>query len=274
MNSREDYLDVYGITDPGQSGKINEDRYEISSFDSEDTDSQVLVAIVADGVGGQKAGEIASDMAVKAILSVIQEGDLTQPLWTLKSAMLEANHAITSVAEYDETKKGMGSTIACALVIDGHLYIASMGDSRIYLIRDGRIRQLTVDHTWVQEAIENGVISQQEAQKHPRRNLIRSYLGSSDPIQPDLRMFLTDSESPEQAEANQGLPLIPGDLILLCSDGLTSLVLDQEIRAVMEKTPDKDQALHKLVDLANQRGGHDNITIIAIQGAGEDLFLT
>lgn len=274
MNSQEAYLDVYGITDPGQSGKINEDRYEIFSFDSEDADSQVLVAIVADGVGGQKAGEVASDMAVKAILSVIKEGDLTQPLWTLKSAMLEANHAITSVAAHDESKKGMGSTIACALVIDGHLYIASMGDSRIYLIRDERIRQLTTDHTWVQEAIENGVISQQEAQKHPRRNLIRSYLGSSDPIQPDLRMFLTDTESPEQAEANQGLPLIPEDLILLCSDGLTSLVPDQEILAVMEKTPDKEQAIHRLVDLANQRGGHDNITIVAIQGAGEDLFLT
>lgn len=274
MNSQENHLNVYGITDPGKRGKINEDRYEISSFETGEDAAPVLVAIVADGVGGQKAGEIASELAVKAIISAIKDGDLTQPLWTLKSAMLEANHAITSLAEEDETKKGMGSTIACALVIGDHLFIASMGDSRIYLLRDHQIRQLTVDHTWVQEAIENGVISQKEAREHPRRNLIRSYLGSSDPIRPDLRMYLSDEETPEQAEANQGLPLIPQDLVLLCSDGLTSLVSDQEILTVIEKTPEKDQALHRLVELANLRGGHDNITIVAIQAPGDELFLT
>lgn len=270
----DDQLIIHAITDPGRSGKINEDAYEISSYQLKEDSTSILVAIVADGVGGHQAGEIASKLAVDAIVSVIKDGDISQPLWTLKSALLEANHAITSRAQEDETKKGMGSTIACALMIDFHLYIASMGDTRIYLIRDGRIRQLTVDHTWVQEAVENGVISPQEARGHPRRNLIRSYLGTSDPVHPDLRLYLDDNETPEQAEANQGLPLIPQDHLLLCSDGLTSLVSDQEILEVVEKTSGKDQALQQLVDLANQRGGHDNITIVLIHNPVEELFLT
>ncbi|MFO8035347.1 MAG: PP2C family serine/threonine-protein phosphatase [Anaerolineales bacterium] len=273
-SDQESYLNTYAITDPGSIGRVNEDRYEISSIELEDDPTPILLAIVADGVGGHQAGEIASQLAVDAIVSVVKEGDMTQPLWTLKSALLEANHTITSHAEKDETKKGMGSTTTCALIIDYHLFIASMGDSRIYLLRDGRIRQLTVDHTWVQEAIENGVISPQEARDHPRRNLIRSYLGTSDPIRPDLRMYLEDSETPEQAEANQGLPLIPQDVILLCSDGLTSLVTDDEILTTLEKMADKNQALEKLVELSNNRGGHDNITIVALQVPGEELFLT
>ncbi len=271
---QESYLNIYTITDPGSVGRINEDRYEVTSIELEEETGPILLAIVADGVGGHKAGEIASQLAVDAIVSVVKKGDMSQPLWTLKSALLEANHTITSRAEEDESKKGMGSTTTCALIIDYHLFIASMGDSRIYLVRDGKIRQLTIDHTWVQEAIENGMISPQEARGHPRRNLIRSYLGSSDPIRPDLRMYLEDTETPEQAEANQGLPLIPQDLVLLCSDGLTSLVTDEEILAILEKMSDKDQALEKLVDLSNHRGGHDNITIVALQVPGEELFLT
>jgi len=273
-SDQESYLNTYAITDPGSRGEINEDRHEITSLQIGEDSPPITLAVVADGVGGHKAGEIASQLAVDAIISVVKEGDISQPLWTLKSALLEANHTITSAAEGDETKKGMGSTTTCALVIDYHLFIASMGDSRIYLIRDGRIRQLTVDHTWVQEAIENGVISPQEARGHPRRNLIRSYLGSSDPIQPDLRMYLADTETPEQAEANQGLSLIPQDLVLLCSDGLTSLVTDEEILTVLEKITDKEQALQKLVDIANSRGGHDDITILLLQVPGEELFLT
>lgn len=270
----EDQLIIHAITDPGKRGKINEDAHEVVSFESEDEGTSILLAIVADGVGGHKAGEIASKLAVDAIITTIKESDLSQPLWALKSALLEANHAITSRAQEDESKKGMGSTIACVLIIDHQLYIASMGDTRIYLIRDGRIRQLTVDHTWVQEAIENGMLSPQEAREHPRRNLIRSYLGSKDPVHPDLRMYFTNRETPEQAEANQGLPIIPQDIVLLCSDGLTSLVPDHEILEAFQKISQKEEALQKLVDLANHRGGHDDITAIVIYNPTEDLFLT
>jgi len=138
-----------------------------------------LLTVVADGIGGHKAGEIASRIAVETIINAVAESDMSDPQWILKSAFLEANHSITSEAAEDDERKGMGSTVACALIIDTALYIATLGDSRIYLIRDNIIRQLNVDHTWVQEALDVGVINSEEARSHPRRHLIRSYLGSS-----------------------------------------------------------------------------------------------
>jgi protein phosphatase len=271
--SDQNHLNTSAITDPGSQGRINEDYYQITSYTvSEDNETPVLLSVLADGIGGHKAGEIASQIAVNSIMDVIAESDVSDPLWVLKSALLEANHSITAEAAEDDSRKGMGSTVACALVIDSALYIATLGDSRIYLIRDDNIRQLTVDHTWVQEALEVGVINSEEARSHPRRHLIRSYLGSADPIRPDLRLYLADNENAEQAKANQGLPLIPGDLVLLCTDGLTDLVADEEILEVLQSSESQDNQLSKLVDLANNRGGHDNITIILLQPPGDELF--
>lgn len=166
----------------------------------------------------------------------------------------------------------MGSTVACALVIDSALYIATLGDSRLYLVRDNVIQQLNIDHTWVQEALEVGVINTDEARNHPRRHLIRSYLGSSDPIHPDLRLYMDSEENQEQAKANQGLPLVPGDHILICTDGLTDLVADEEILEILVGEESKDEQLQKMVDLANLRGGHDNITAVVLQAPGVELF--
>lgn len=271
--SKQPHLDSSAITDPGSKGRLNEDSFEITSFTlSEDDDTPVLLAIIADGIGGHKAGEIASKIAVATIISSIAESDGTDPLWILKSALLEANHSITSEAENDDSRKGMGSTVACALVIDSALYIATLGDSRLYLVRDNVIQQLNVDHTWVQEALEVGVINPEEARSHPRRHLIRSYLGSSDPIHPDLRLYMDSEENQEQAKANQGLPLVPGDQVLICTDGLTDLVDDEEILEIIVGQDSKDEQLQKLVDLANLRGGHDNITAIVLQAQGVELF--
>ena len=271
--SKQPHLDSSAITDPGSKGRLNEDSFEITSFTlSEEDDTPVLLAIIADGIGGHKAGEIASKIAVATIISSIAESDGTDPLWILKSALLEANHSITSEAENDDSRKGMGSTVACALVIDSALYIATLGDSRLYLIRDNVIQQLNVDHTWVQEALEVGVINSEEARSHPRRHLIRSYLGSSDPIHPDLRLYMDSEENQEQAKANQGLPLVPGDQVLICTDGLTDLVDDEEILEIIVGEDSKDEQLQKLVDLANLRGGHDNITAIVLQAPGIELF--
>ena len=271
--SKEHHLETAAITDPGSQGRLNEDSFQISSYRiSESDDTPVLLAVVADGIGGHKAGEIASSIAVATIVSAVTESDGTDPLWVLKSAMLEANHSITSEAEGDDSRKGMGSTVACVIIIDHALYITTLGDSRIYLIRDGVIKQLNVDHTWVQEALDVGVINSEEARSHPRRHLIRSYLGSSDPIRPDLRLYLSDKENQEQAKANQGLPLIPMDHILICTDGLTDLVADQEIMDILQKEGSQEDHLQQMVDLANLRGGHDNITIALIKVPDEDLF--
>ena len=271
--SKHHHLDSASITDPGSKGRLNEDSFEVTAFMlNEDDDTPVLLAIIADGIGGHKAGEIASKIAVATIISSVEESDGTDPLWILKSALLEANHSITSEAASDPSKKGMGSTVACALVIDSALYIATLGDSRLYLVRDNVIQQLNVDHTWVQEALEVGVINSEEARSHPRRHLIRSYLGSSDPINPDLRLCMDSKENQEQAKANQGLPLVPGDQILICTDGLTDLVADEEILEILVVEGNKDEQLQKLVDLANLRGGHDNITAVVLQAPGVELF--
>ncbi len=271
--SKQPHLDSATITDPGSRGRLNEDSFEICSFTiSEDDDTPVLLAIVADGIGGHKAGEIASKIAVATIISSVAESDGTDPLWILKSALLEANHSITAEAEADDSRRGMGSTVACALVIDCALYTATLGDSRLYLVRDNVIQQLNIDHTWVQEALEVGVINSEEARSHPRRHLIRSYLGSSDPIHPDLRLYLDSKENQEQAKANQGLPLVPGDQILICTDGLTDLVADEEILDILVKEDSKEKQLQKLVDLANLRGGHDNITAVVLTAPGDELF--
>lgn len=271
--SKQHHIMAFGITDPGSQGRINEDSYDIASFTiSEDDETPVLVAVIADGIGGHKAGEIASKIAVATILSAIAESDGSDPIWILKSALLEANHSIIAEAGDDDTRQGMGSTVVCALVIDQALYIATLGDSRIYLIRDQAVQQLNIDHTWVQEAMESGIINEEEARNHPRRHLIRSYLGSADPIQPDLRLYLDQNENQEQAKANQGLPLVPGDNLLLCTDGLTDLVAEDEFLEILESGGSEEERLGKLVDLANMRGGHDNITIILLQTPGTDLF--
>lgn len=271
--SNQYHLDTAAITDPGSRGRLNEDSYQIASFTiSDNDDTPVLLTVVADGIGGHKAGEVASKIAVETIISTVAESDVSDPQWVLKSALLEANHSITSEAAEDDERKGMGSTVATALIIDAALYIATLGDSRIYLIRDNSIRQLNIDHTWVQEALDVGVINSEEARSHPRRHLIRSYLGSADPIKPDLRLYLADNETLEQAKANQGLPLLPKDLILLCSDGLSDLLADEEILEILLGGGTHDEQLQKLVDLANLRGGHDNITVVLLQSPGEELF--
>jgi serine/threonine protein phosphatase PrpC len=271
--SNQHHLDFAAISDPGSKGRLNEDSYEITSFTlDESDDTPVLLSVVADGIGGHKAGEIASKIAVETIKSAVRDSDGSDPLWILKSALLEANHSIMSEASSDDSRKGMGSTVACALTIDSALYIATLGDTRIYLVRDGVIQQLNIDHTWVQEALEVGVINSEEARSHPRRHLIRSYLGSSSPIKPDLRLYLDENENQEQAKANQGLPLVPGDRVLTCTDGLTDLVTDEEIIEILDDNGSPEEQLQKLVDLANSREGHDNITIVIVQAPDEELF--
>ena len=139
-----------------------------------------------------------------------------------------------------------------------------MGDSRIYLLRDGGLQQISIDHTWVQEALDHGIIKPEQARNHPRSHIIRRYLGSKSAVVPDMRLKLAPKETDAQALANQGMQLYPGDQLLLCSDGLSDLVEDDEIHKALQ-TPKLSEALSALVDMANERGGHDNITIIALK---------
>jgi serine/threonine protein phosphatase PrpC len=259
------HLHVAAVSHPGMSGKNNEDRYSVSAHQiGSARPVPSLLAIVADGIGGHRAGEIAAEIAVEKISRSIAAADGQQPVGMLANAITQASQAIFEQAEYNPDQQGMGSTCTCAWIIADRLYIANVGDSRVYLLRDRTIRQLSIDHTWVQEAIDHGVLSPEEAHRHPNAHVIRRYLGSRQAVVPDMRLRLRPGEGDEQARSNQGMRLQPGDQIILCTDGLTDLVEAPEIATVLQLYP-QEEGLQMLVGMANQRGGHDNITIIALQ---------
>lgn len=258
------HLSVAAATHAGMRGKTNEDRYAVSAFTSPSSGKPALLAIVSDGIGGHRAGEVAADIAVETISRNIAAQDTQDPVSALREALHAASQAVINQAEGDEERKGMGATAACCWIIGDQLYTATIGDSRIYLLRDGRIQQLSTDHTWIQDAIDQGLLSAGQGKNHPNAHVIRRYLGSKQPLVPDTRLRLHAGESDEQAEANQGLQLLRGDRLLLCSDGLTDLVEDEEINSHLGHGK-SESALRALIDLANARGGHDNITLVSLE---------
>ena len=260
--SEKSHLRAAASSHPGMSGKENEDRYAIAAFRLEDkTATPVVFAIVADGIGGHQAGEVAAEIAVETISRNVAASDGGQPQQTLYQAINLANQAIFAEAQANPGKAGMGATCACCWVIGNQLYTASLGDSRIYLLRKESIQQISIDHTWIQAALQAGLITPDQVKGHPQAHIIRRYLGSQNTVEPDIRLRLSIYETDEQAQANQGLTLLPGDQLLICSDGLTDLVEDGEILDTLIN-PDPETNITNLINLANQRGGHDNITLI------------
>src|SRR6266542_6247161 len=259
------HLNVEAQTHPGMAGKNNEDRYAVASFVLDQHDKMpVLFAVLADGIGGHRAGEVAAELAVNHVMQVVAKSDGRNTHRIIEEAMNEASDAIAAHSASNENLKGMVATCAIAGIIGDKLYTAYVGDSRIYLMRSGRIQQLTVDHTWVQEAIDRGVLTPEKAREHPNVHVIRRYLGSPVPPEPDFRLKLASDEGDQHAEDNQGFQLLPNDVLLLCSDGLTDLVWNDEILEVVRSKPNVKEAARALVELANSRGGHDNTTVILI----------
>jgi PPM family protein phosphatase len=259
------HLNVDAQTHPGMTGKNNEDRYAVASFVLDKRDrTPVVFAVLADGIGGHRAGEVAAELAVNHMMQVVARSDGRHIRRTIEDAVVEASDAIAAHSESNENLKGMGATCATAWIVGDKLHTAYVGDSRIYLVRGGRIQQLTVDHTWVQEAIERGVLTPEMARQHPNVHVIRRYLGSPTPPDPDFRLKLFNDEGDQHAENNQGLQLQPSDILLLCSDGLTDLVWNDEILETIRSKPNVKEASRALIELANSRGGHDNITVVLI----------
>lgn len=259
------HLPVVAHSDPGTSGKNNEDRFSVSAYRlSRKNATPSLLAVLADGIGGHRAGEVAAEMAVDIIRQRVADSDARDPVGTLENAVIDASRKIYAQAQEEPAYLGMGATCACAWIVGSRLYAATVGDSRIYLLRDGAIHQLSTDHTWVQEALESGILRPDEIRNHPNAHVIRRYLGSPVPPQVDFRLRFNGWEDDEEAESNQGMLLLKNDRLLLCSDGLTDLVMDDEICLTLENQP-LDTAVHSLIDLANERGGHDNITLIALE---------
>lgn len=262
--SRSSYR-VGALTHPGMTGKNNEDRYAVSAYRLKPRSrAPVLFGVLCDGIGGHRAGEIAAEIAVEQISRVVAASDGSVPLATMAQAVVSASLEINRRSAGYPELQGMGSTCACAWIIAGRLYTTTVGDSRIYILRGNTITQLSTDHTWVQEAIEQGSLTPETARGHPNSHVIRRYLGSPVPPEADFRLRLPGASAQAGAEANQGLILKEGDRVMLCSDGLTDLVEDAEILAAYREDT-LDGANRRLVDLANRRGGHDNITIVAIE---------
>ena len=259
------HLLIAAGTHPGMKGKQNEDRYSVSAYRfSSDNQTQSVLAILADGIGGHRAGEVAADLAVEKINKYMLENSSNHPVQTLRQAFTHTNQAILDLSRGDASLAGMGTTCVCACVIGDQLYAASVGDSRLYLQRGANLIRLTTDHTWIQEALTQGTLKPEQIRGHPNAHIIRRFLGSQNVVNPDMRLHLTPDDSDTQAEANQGLYLIPGDRLMLCSDGLTDLVADAEILEIL-RANQLDISSTQLINLANQRGGHDNITVILLE---------
>jgi PPM family protein phosphatase len=233
-------------TDPGCVREINEDSIRIIRPTTDDELSRRgLLAVVCDGMGGHEAGEIASRLAVEAIVQRF-EGDEGEPPPLLPRALQLANRAIFESAERNLKLRGMGTTCTALLLRGGLAYAAHVGDSRLYLIRSDEIFLMTEDHSAVMELVRRGVISREEARHHPDKNVISRALGSHREV--------------EVASWPQPFAVLPGDAFLLCSDGLYDLVTDETILATVRGTHPQ-VACDRLITLAREAGGHDNISV-------------
>lgn len=261
--TQHSHMSVAALSHAGMTGKNNEDRFGVSSF-STDWDTPVLFAVISDGIGGHRAGEVAAELSVNYIIEHVAQSNGKNPITIMESAIHSASQAIAARSASKEEQHGMGSTCACVWLERNNLFIAYVGDSRIYLVRDGSIQRLTIDHTWVQEALERGIITPAQAHNHPNVHVIRRHLGSVELPEVDFRMKLNGDEDTQQAHDNQGTPLKPGDRILMCTDGLTDAVWDDEILRLILTRNTLQSAAEDLIAQANERGGHDNITVVLI----------
>jgi len=246
-------VEVAGKTDVGCVRTNNEDNFGF--------DSRHGIFVVCDGMGGQAAGEVASKMGVDILLDYFRNrhSDATKQslngqngssgAQSLANAIQLANKTIFQAGQQHNGRNGMGSTIVAALVRGNSLAIANVGDSRIYLVRHGTIQQLTQDHSLVMEQVRRGYITLEQAQQSEMQNIILRALGSEEVVEADIEDFVA----------------IPGDILLMASDGLTRYVQDDEILRIVQGPRDLKQACGELVNAARDRGGDDNITCLLVR---------
>ncbi len=234
------------VTDIGMRRKINEDNYYVNENDT------FPYAIVADGMGGHQAGEIASMMLVDIISNHLEkhldkELDYVEAGEIIRRSFISANTIIYNYAKNHYKIMGMGTTATCAMIYQNKIITAHVGDSRAYMIGDD-IKQITKDHSYVQELVSRGEISPEMAKNHPKKNYITRAIGAEDTVKVDI-----------------SIKPYNGEVIVLCSDGLTNFVEDDEIMNYIKNNDSLQEGAEKLVELANSRGGGDNITIVAFE---------
>jgi protein phosphatase len=248
-------ISAFGLTDVGKKRRHNEDAYLL--------DVERGLFVVADGMGGHAAGEVASRITVESIQEFIagteEEHENTWPFGFNNRYSLEGNRLTTAVEKANERVmravqnrpelKGMGTTVVAALFYEDRVTLVHVGDSRAYLFRGRELKRLTDDHSWVQEQVNAGILSEDEAKSHPLKNVVTRALGGAAHVAVDLIE----------------VPLTGGDRFMLCSDGLTGMVTDDELVRHLGSEEPPDRTVRSLVELANERGGIDNITCILIE---------
>ncbi|MGA7991651.1 MAG: Stp1/IreP family PP2C-type Ser/Thr phosphatase [Thermoanaerobaculia bacterium] len=248
-------VSAFGLTDVGRKRRHNEDAYLI--------DEERGLFVVADGMGGHAAGEVASRITVESIQEYIaatgEEAESSWPFGFNSRVSLEGNRLTTAVEKANDKVmravqnrpelKGMGTTVVAALFDADRATLVHVGDSRAYLFRDGELRRLTDDHSWVQEQVNAGILSEDEAKSHPLKNVVTRALGGAAHVSVDLIE----------------VPVRTGDRYLLCSDGLTGMLADEEIFEHFKPGGSLESTARALVEVANVRGGVDNITAILVE---------
>jgi len=229
---------AHALTDIGKVRDTNEDSFIC----------RPPLFVVADGMGGHVAGEVASRMAVETVSSCFDGLRDAEPQALLSKAIAQANRRIFRMAQENDGYAGMGTTVTAAFVEGGRLYWGHVGDSRLYLLRAGELKQITEDHSLVGELVKKGNISAAEALLHPHRNILTRAVGTGEHVKVDTGSFA----------------LLPGDRVLLCTDGLTNMVADEDIAATLQQGGDGAALLAGLVAKANAAGGLDNITAIIV----------
>jgi len=243
-------ISVMAATDIGRVRDHNEDDY-VALGGKESPPGVDALLVVADGMGGHAAGEVASKMTVEGIVRFLndQKEEVSKLEGNAFGAFLgkvleEVNQEVWQAAQEDD-KRGMGTTCTLVAIRGDQLFLAHIGDSRAYLLRDGKLRQVSKDHSWVEDAVDQGIITREQARTHPNRNVITRAIGL-DP-QPQIDTYV--------------MPLTDGDLLLLCSDGLNSMIPDEEIQRILKESP-TDAVCGDLIGAANEAGGNDNTTVV------------
>jgi len=239
-------LSVAAGTDVGRIRAGNEDNLYA------DADPERGLFIVADGMGGHAAGEVASEMAVKIVareLAPYRDLSGPEPLTAMAHALREANRAIYERTIVEADKQGMGTTASCMLMGGGRWIIGHIGDSRVYLMRDGVFRQVTKDHSYVQEQVDAGFLTPEQARYHPYSNVITRCVGANAMVEADVL---------------EG-QLQNGDIYVICSDGLTGMVEDPQLKKIVESRVTPGRMVDAMITEANRRGGLDNITAVVVQ---------
>lgn len=242
-------LDAAWATDTGRARDHNEDAIGGTPLNYPPAATRGYLYIVADGMGGHNAGEVASNEAAKRVYQRYYADSEPNPFRSLERAMRLTNNELYQQSQADPAQRGMGTTMTALVIKDNHVTVAHVGDSRLYLIRGGKIEQVTHDHSWVEEQVRAGVLTRLQAESHPQRNVITRALATA----PDIRVDPFDIE------------IQAGDILVFCSDGLNTEVGDAQIAALATKATSSEEAVQRLIQLANENGGEDNVSVGVIR---------